>query len=82
VTYPRCSYAGCRAPVFRCVSWAGGLAFCRNHLAVFHGAEAPVPGEAPPEAPRLRSGGESLAPPPEAPARQGSLALTDPPRAN
>jgi hypothetical protein len=88
MTIPTCSYAGCRRPVYRCVPWAGGLAFCRLHLAVFHGQPAPVPGD-PGEAPsppirgRVRSNGAALTPPPdppEAPARQGQLALTDPPR--
>ncbi len=45
MTRPECSYAGCREPVYRCVSWAGGQAFCRQHWAVFQGSPAVVPEE-------------------------------------
>jgi hypothetical protein len=57
MTRPQCAYAGCREPVYRCVTWNPALSLCREHLAAFGGVPAPVPvpppaAEPPPDPPR------------------------------
>jgi hypothetical protein len=52
-----CAAAGCREPAVAAVSWNSNLAYCRRHLAEFHGQPAAAP-EAPPPRPLSRRSGE------------------------